>query len=49
MPPAPPILISVSRLRPSLGADSIRDALLHVTIEGRASEFLRLGIDVAVY
>ena len=44
MPPAP----LFSRLRPSLGADSIRDALLHVAIEGApASEILRLGIHVA--
>ena len=45
MPPAP----LFSRPRPSLGAHSIRDALLHVGIEGRpGGETLRLGIHVAV-
>ena len=45
MPPAP----LFSRLRPSLGAHSIREALPHVGIEGRpGGETLRLGIHVAV-
>ena len=42
-----PTILTRGRLRTSLSADSIRKTLLHVAIEGRTREFLRLAIRVA--